>query len=94
MKIAIAADHAGYVEKEQLKPLLNDLGIDFEDLGTSNQLSRLIILTTHRKWPTKLPAVTSIKACSSADPGRAWRSQPTKFRACAPRLRGTKTSCD
>ena len=34
MKIAIAADHAGYQEKEQLKPLLTELGIEFEDLGT------------------------------------------------------------
>src|SRR5215210_6822463 len=36
MKIAIAADHAGYEEKEQLKPLLNELGIQFEDLGTAS----------------------------------------------------------
>ena len=34
MKIAIASDHAGYQEKEQLKPLLKELGIQFEDLGT------------------------------------------------------------
>ncbi len=34
MKIAIAADHAGYQEKEQLKPLLDDLGVTYEDLGT------------------------------------------------------------
>jgi ribose 5-phosphate isomerase B len=34
MKIAIAADHAGYEEKERLKPLLNELGIQFEDFGT------------------------------------------------------------
>ncbi len=34
MKIAIASDHAGYEEKERLKPLLNELGIQFEDLGT------------------------------------------------------------
>lgn len=34
MKIAIASDHAGFSEKERLKPLLNELGIDFEDLGT------------------------------------------------------------
>ena len=27
MKIAIASDHAGYEEKERLKPLLNELGI-------------------------------------------------------------------
>jgi ribose 5-phosphate isomerase B len=36
MKIAIAADHAGYQEKEQLKPLLTELGIQFEDLGTGS----------------------------------------------------------
>jgi len=34
MKIAIASDHAGYNEKERLKPLLDDLGIQYEDLGT------------------------------------------------------------
>lgn len=34
MKIAIASDHAGFDEKERLKPLLNELGIEFEDLGT------------------------------------------------------------
>ena len=34
MKIAIAADHAGYREKEQLKPLLDELGVTYEDLGT------------------------------------------------------------
>lgn len=34
MKIAIASDHAGYEEKERLKPLLDDLGIQYEDLGT------------------------------------------------------------
>ena len=34
MKIAIAADHAGYEEKERLKPVLEELGIQYEDLGT------------------------------------------------------------
>lgn len=34
MKIAIASDHAGFEEKERLKPLLDELGIQFEDLGT------------------------------------------------------------
>jgi len=39
MKIAIASDHAGYEEKERLKPLLNELGIQFEDLGTVSEES-------------------------------------------------------
>src|SRR5689334_5353226 len=39
MKIAIASDHAGFEEKERLKPLLNELGIQFEDLGTDSEAS-------------------------------------------------------
>lgn len=39
MRIALASDHAGYAEKEQLKPLLKELGIDFEDLGTASDES-------------------------------------------------------
>jgi ribose 5-phosphate isomerase B len=34
MKIAIAADHAGYEEKEKLKRSLDDLGVQYEDFGT------------------------------------------------------------
>lgn len=33
MRIALASDHAGYAEKERLKPLLADLGVEFDDLG-------------------------------------------------------------
>ena len=39
MKIALASDHAGYREKERLKPLLHDLGIEVEDLGTVSEES-------------------------------------------------------
>ena len=39
MKIALASDHAGYAEKERLKPLLDELGIEFEDLGTGSEES-------------------------------------------------------
>ncbi len=39
MKIALASDHAGYAEKEKLKSLLNDLGMEFEDLGTESEAS-------------------------------------------------------
>jgi ribose 5-phosphate isomerase B len=37
MKIAIASDHAGYEQKERLKPLLDELGIQYEDLGTHSE---------------------------------------------------------
>jgi ribose 5-phosphate isomerase B len=39
MKIALASDHAGFAEKEKLKSVLRDLGIDFEDLGTDSESS-------------------------------------------------------
>jgi len=39
MKIALASDHAGFTEKERLKPLLQSLGVEFEDLGTSSEQS-------------------------------------------------------
>jgi ribose 5-phosphate isomerase B len=37
MKIALASDHAGYSEKERLKPLLIDLGLEVDDLGTVSE---------------------------------------------------------
>ena len=39
MKIALASDHAGFAEKERLKPLLNELGLQVEDLGTTSESS-------------------------------------------------------
>src|SRR4051812_45876686 len=39
MKIALASDHAGYAEKERLKPLLVEMGIEFEDLGAVSEES-------------------------------------------------------
>ncbi len=34
MKIAIGADHAGYEEKERLKQTLDEIGVEYEDVGT------------------------------------------------------------
>ena len=34
MKVAIGADHAGYRLKEDIKGLLEDLGVDYKDFGT------------------------------------------------------------
>jgi ribose 5-phosphate isomerase B len=39
MKVALASDHAGYAEKERLKPLLLELGLEVEDLGTVSEES-------------------------------------------------------
>jgi ribose 5-phosphate isomerase B len=39
MKIAIGADHAGYQLKDSVKKLLDELGISYEDFGTSSAQS-------------------------------------------------------
>jgi ribose 5-phosphate isomerase B len=39
MKIALASDHAGFAEKEKLKPLLRELSVEFDDLGTLSEES-------------------------------------------------------
>lgn len=39
MRIALASDHAGYAEKERLKGLLGELGVEFDDLGTVSEAS-------------------------------------------------------
>lgn len=39
MRIALASDHAGYAEKERLKALLAELGIEFDDLGPRSEES-------------------------------------------------------
>ena len=34
MKIAIAADHAGFEEKEKVKKTLDEIGVEYTDMGT------------------------------------------------------------
>ena len=36
MRIALAADHAGFEEKEKLKKTLDDLGVAYTDMGTNS----------------------------------------------------------
>lgn len=36
MKVALGADHAGFEEKEKIKKMLDELGIEYEDLGTNS----------------------------------------------------------
>lgn len=37
MKVAIGADHGGYRLKEDIKGLLEDLGVDYKDFGTHSK---------------------------------------------------------
>jgi ribose 5-phosphate isomerase B len=35
-RIALAADHAGYEEKEKIKQTLDELGVAYDDMGTNS----------------------------------------------------------
>ena len=39
MKVAIGADHGGYSLKEDLKHLLEDMGVEYKDFGTHSTVS-------------------------------------------------------
>lgn len=36
MKIALAADHAGFEEKENIKKTLEEIGVEYTDMGTNS----------------------------------------------------------
>jgi ribose 5-phosphate isomerase B len=36
MKIAIGSDHAGFADKEKIKRQLDELGVEYEDVGTTS----------------------------------------------------------
>lgn len=36
MKIALAADHAGFEEKENIKKMLDEIGVEYTDMGTNS----------------------------------------------------------
>jgi len=36
MKIAIGSDHAGFEDKEKIKRQLDELGVEYEDVGTNS----------------------------------------------------------
>ena len=39
MKVVIGADHAGFADKEKIKRQLDELGVDYEDVGTNSNES-------------------------------------------------------
>jgi ribose 5-phosphate isomerase B len=39
MKVAIGADHAGFEEKEKVKQVLDEIGVEYIDLGTNSDES-------------------------------------------------------
>jgi ribose 5-phosphate isomerase B len=61
MKVAIGADHAGYEEKENIKKTLDELGVEYVDLGTNS--------TDSVDYPDFGKAVGEAVASGEADQG-------------------------
>jgi len=82
MKIAIASDSAGYEEKERMKPLLDELGIQYADLGTVSEES--VDYPDYARKVAEEVAQGHVEQgllfCGSA---RAWQSPLTKCPAFA-----------
>jgi ribose 5-phosphate isomerase B len=61
MRIALGSDHAGFEEKERLKPFLTSLGADVRDLGTES--------TDSVDYPDYARAVAELVASGEVDQG-------------------------
>ena len=89
MRVAIGADHAGFLLKEHLKQTLQRLGHAVEDLGTDSEASvdyPPICMAVGRAVAAGAPTVASC----SAGAARVSRLRPTRWPACA---RRSATTC-
>ena len=84
MKIAIAADHAGFEAKEKVKKTLDDLGIEFEDMGTVSNDSV--------DYPDFAVKVASAVANGEADQGLLVCGSGTGMAIAANKVRGVRAA--
>lgn len=84
MKIALASDHAGFAQKERLKPLLTELGVEFEDLGTNSESSV--------DYPDYAAKVAEAVADGSVDQGLLVCSSGTGMAITANKVHGVRAA--
>lgn len=84
MKIALASDHAGFAEKERLKPLLRELGLEVEDLGTGSEESV--------DYPDYARAVAQRVAAGEAEQGVLVCSSGTGMAIAANKVPGVRAA--
>jgi ribose 5-phosphate isomerase B len=86
-RIALGADHAGFEEKEKIKATLDELGVEYVDMGTDSADS-----VDYPDYAKKVAEAVSKgefeQGCWSADRALGWRSRRTKLKEFAPRWRG------
>jgi ribose 5-phosphate isomerase B len=84
MKIAIAADHAGYEEKEKIKSTLDELGIRYEDMGTTS--------TDSVDYPDYARKVGEAVASGEVDSGLLVCGSGTGMAIAANKVRGVRAA--
>lgn len=83
-KIALAADHAGFEEKEKVKALLTDLGIEFDDFGTAS--------TDSVDYPDYAAKVGHAVAEGNADQGLLVCGSGTGMAIAANKIKGIRAA--
>ena len=84
MKIALASDHAGFTEKEKLKPLLRELGVEVKDLGTVSEDSV--------DYPDYARKVAELVADGGVDQGLLVCGSGTGMAITANKVRGVRAA--
>jgi ribose 5-phosphate isomerase B len=83
-KIAIAADHAGFEEKEKIKSTLAELGVEVVDLGTTT--------TDSVDYPDYASKVGHAVATGEADQGLLVCGSGTGMAIAANKVRGVRAA--
>lgn len=84
LKIALAADHAGFQEKEKIKTTLDELGVEYDDMGTnSNQTV---------DYPDFARMVGEAVACGDYEQGLLVCGSGTGMAMAANKVRGVRAA--
>jgi len=84
MKIALAADHAGFEEKENIKKTLDEIGVEYTDMGTNSPDSV--------DYPDYARKVGEAVACGEFDQGLLVCGSGTGMAISANKVKGIRAA--
>jgi ribose 5-phosphate isomerase B len=84
MKIAIGSDHAGYEDKEKIKKQLEEMGVDYEDVGTNS--------TESTDYPIYAKAVAEKVASGEAEQGILVCGSGNGMQIAANKIKGVRAA--
>ena len=83
-KIAIAADHAGFEEKERIKKTLDEIGVEYDDMGTNS--------TESVDYPDFAEALGKAVASGKYDEGILFCGSGTGMAIAANKIHGVRAA--